>query len=80
MCVYVCLWLHMYIYLAVLCVFVCVCVCVYRRRNVDTEEMHLEVCSGSSSVSFGREGEAAGLDDSGIKLLQGILTELSSLK
>ena len=59
------------------CVYLCVC--VYRRRNVDTE-IHLEVCSGSSSVSFGREGEAAGLDDSGIKLLQGILTELSSLK
>ena len=77
MCVYVCLWLHMYIG-CVVCI--CVCVCVYRRRNVDTEEMHLEVCSGSSSVSFGREGEAAGLDDSGIKLLQGILTELSSLK
>ena len=78
MCVRMSVVAYVYIFGCVVCI--CVCVCVYRRRNVDTEEMHLEVCSGSSSVSFGREGEAAGLDDSGIKLLQGILTELSSLK
>ena len=59
---------------------VCVCVCVCRITDVDAEEMQLEVCSGDSSVSGGREGEAARFDDSGIKLLQGILTELSSLK
>lgn len=47
---------------------------------MDSEYMNLEASSGDSSASGGREGEVAGFDDSGVKLLQGILTELSSLK
>lgn len=47
-----------------------------RILSVDTEQ----ISSGDSSASGGREVERAGFDDSGVRLLQGILTELSSLK
>ena len=49
---------------------------------MDSDEMNVEACSGDSSTTSSgrREGEVAGFDDSGVKLLQGILTELSSLK
>ena len=65
-----------------MCVCVCVCVCVCRIIDMDSDEMNVEACSGNSSTTSSgrREGEMAGFDDSGVKLLQGILTELSSLK